>query len=235
MLALVVYFEHRDPGTSYTQNDIQEGLELSLPVEELMDRAVRICSEAGLIEQHEDDFGPKSYSAAEGASGAAERLRARFPVFENYQRQRNRDAWLSEAVSTISSNWRTVAWSLPDAPNEPDVWEPIPIDREDPAVKEAVSTVEAATEAIRADNGYAATHDEERRYVLDHLSSALKRLKEDTQIGWMYLKEFALDPLTMVIRRFGKAATGLAATEAQNALLRWLRERIGDILDSLLN
>jgi len=142
-------------------------------------------------------------------------------------------AWLAEAYWKITSEWMSVEFAK-DYP-QPDVWQPIPVERNNPSVERAEAALDKGIDIIRSDNGYNATHPEERRYVLDHLTAFAKRMKEDAQIGWMYFKTFALEPLDTVIKRFGKAATGIAAAAAREALIRWARESGGEIIRFLLS
>jgi hypothetical protein len=189
--------------------------------------AAEVCREAGLVLRHDDDFAPTSFSPAPAATEALKALAARFEVFANYRRQSDETTWLNEAIKVINDRWERGQFR---DESEPDVWEPLPVERESETFQNAAAALDEAIEAVRADNGYAASHPEERRYVLDHLSALAKRLREDAQLSWMYLKEFGFKPLGMVIERFGKAATGIVAAGAREALVAWVKERGGELL-----
>ncbi|WP_316205716.1 hypothetical protein [Bradyrhizobium sp. SZCCHNS1012] len=120
------------------------------------------------------------------------------------------------------------------AGSEGDLWEPIPLDGSDEAQRRAVEKLDDVIEKLRGDNGYAATRPEEKTFILDKLSMAARRLKEDKQITWMYLNEFALKPLGALIQQFGKAAIGVAALVAKDSLLNWLKSKGFSILDGLV-
>jgi hypothetical protein len=235
ILVLARCFEpgRQSVGKHYTKAFIEQDQEISLSSSELFERAVTVCSRAGLIARFKDDFGPETFAPTKDGGSAHEQLENAFDVFARYERQAEGRKWLDVAIKEINSQWWQVS-NLPKSQKQHDVWEPIPVERNDPVCKEAVATLDKTIEAVRADNGYSATHSEERRLVLDKLSAASKRLKEDTQISWMYLRQFAFEPLDLLIRRFGKAATGLAASEAREALVKWLKERAGELLSWLL-
>jgi hypothetical protein len=102
------------------------------------------------------------------------------------------------------------ARSIASTPTRPDDdWTPIPLDREDPDQRTALKALEKTIEELRGDNGYAATNPEEKAFVQDKLSAVVKRLRDDSQISWMYLNEFAFRPLGILIKRFGQAAIGI--------------------------
>jgi hypothetical protein len=111
-------------------------------------------------------------------------------------------------------------------------WEPIPLDRADVELANVTQALDSVAEELRGANGYAATNPEEKAFVQDKLSAVAKRLKEESQISWMYLQEFAFKPLGMLIERFGKAAIGLAALTAREAFKSWLKSKGISFLDS---
>jgi len=112
-------------------------------------------------------------------------------------------------------------------------WEPIPLDRRDERLSGATEALDAAIGAIETDNGYAVHAVAEREYVLSNLRSASKALKEQTQIYWMQVKVFALEPLGRIIKRFGPAAVGMAALAARQAIFDWLKANFAKALDWL--
>jgi hypothetical protein len=114
-------------------------------------------------------------------------------------------------------------------------WEPIPLERDDDKQTVAMSALDKVVDELRGDNGYAATNPEEKAYVQDKLLAVTKRLKEASQISWMYLSEFAFKPLAIIIKRFGGAALGVAAAAANEALASWLKSKGMSFLDGMLD
>jgi hypothetical protein len=139
---------------------------------------------------------------------------------------------LNEILSEISLTKSQDEQNAPTASDED--WSPIPLDRNDLKQTKAVEALEKIVEELRGDNGYAATNPEEKAYVQDKLLAVTKRLKDETQISWMYLSEFAFKPLGILIRRFGGAAVGIAATAAKESLVSWLKSRGISFLDDIL-
>jgi hypothetical protein len=117
--------------------------------------------------------------------------------------------------------------------NEEAQWEPIPLDRADNKQEAAIKALDKIIEDLRSDNGYASSNPEEKAFVQEGLSATSKRLKEDTQTSWMYIREFALKPIQILIKRFGVAAIGLAASAAKEALLVWLKSKGVNFLDGI--
>jgi hypothetical protein len=114
-------------------------------------------------------------------------------------------------------------------------WAPIPLDRNDLQQEQAAEALDRIIEELRGDNGYAATNPEEKAFVQDKLSAVARRLKEDSQISWMYLQEFAFKPLGILIKRFGGAAIGIAAATAKDAFVSWLKSKGIAFLDNVVN
>lgn len=114
---------------------------------------------------------------------------------------------------------------------EEDNWSPIPLDRNDQQQIQAIEALDRIVEELRGDNGYASTNLEEKTFVQDKLAQAAKRLKEDSQISWMYLNEFVLKPLGILINRFGKASIGVAAQVTKEAFTAWLKSKGINFLD----
>lgn len=94
-----------------------------------------------------------------------------------------------------------------------DEWTPLEIDRTDTDYLEAVDSVEEAIEAIRQDNGFAATRPLEREGVLRVLQEGLVWLKEKIPTQSI-LQTMLISPLRWVSSIFGNAVVGEAAKKA---------------------
>jgi hypothetical protein len=113
-------------------------------------------------------------------------------------------------------------------------WEPIPLDRADELQQKAIKALDQTIEELRGSNGYNVVNSDEKVFVHDKLAAVAKRLKDDSQISWMYLQEFAIKPLGIIIKRFGGAAIGIAAVAAKEALSTWLKSKGISLLDSFI-
>jgi hypothetical protein len=240
------------------QSIIQEHLDLAGRPSVLAKSEVlfKICLDdfigAGWVESIGDEFAPlyvrKSASLTDGPmlDATFQQLYDKFEQLGDAQYE-----WLSSALTAAVDSFKLeqLNTSLADRSlgSEPrqgedsnsfasavdDGWSPIPLERDDPKQASALRALERAIEEIRGGNGYAATAPEEKAFVQDKLLAVTKRLKEDSQISWMYLSEFAFKPLGIIIKRFGGAAVGVAAVAAKEALVSWLKSKGISFLDDL--
>jgi hypothetical protein len=79
--------------------------------------------------------------------------------------------------------------------------------------------------------GMRRTYQKKREYVVDRFSALSKRLKQSSSISVAFIKQNGLQPLSLLMRRFGPAAIGLLVTAAKEALREWLRQKGITILD----
>jgi hypothetical protein len=99
-----------------------------------------------------------------------------------------------------------------------DDWVPLPIDREATEYLEAVESLEAAIETIRADNGFAAHYPEEREEILSSLNEGLEWLRNKVPTR-AQIKSALIAPLNWVAVTFGDAVTGEIAKKAAQKLV----------------
>jgi hypothetical protein len=201
----------------------------------LFDQAVRFLVEHDIITVISDDFGPPILAESEGYYFRWQKLREdrRYPFYK-YALASDGDTWVRQALQALDRQYIALNIQNSDFDDPPEVeWEPLPIDRDDPDLKIAVEKIDDTYEQVRADNGYAAHVPEERAYIMDSLGMVARKLKEASAISLPYLRRYAIDPLSMLIRRFGPSAIGLIATAAKEALKEWLKKRGLFLLDDL--
>jgi hypothetical protein len=154
--------------------------------------------------------------------------------FYRYSLANRSDEWVHEALQALDRQYDALEIKEEDFDEPPEQeWEPLPIDRDDPDLKTAMEKIDETYEQVRADNGYAAHLPEERAYVMDSLGLVARKLKEASAISVPYIRRYAIEPLSMLIRRFGPSAIGLIATAAKEALKEWLKKRGIFFLDEL--
>ena len=102
-----------------------------------------------------------------------------------------------------------------------DVWEPLPINRTQPAYEEAVSAFESAVGVIEGDNGYAVTEPDERNQIVWSIKEGLRALKELTP-SRAQIRSMIVGPLQYVSKKFVDTAMGIAARDALLKLGEWL-------------
>lgn len=202
----------------------------------LLKHGIKIAHELGLVDVIGDEFAPnilrRRASYWDAWRKSIENEHSPFAKFEAAG-DGARD-WLRRAIDSVNHNFKELAIEEADFEQKHHEWEPIPLDRADKNLQEATKKLDETIEELRKDNGYASTHPEEKTYVLEKLRAVSKRLKEDTQISWMYIRDFALAPLGILAQRFGRAAIGILATAARKTLTDWLKSRGINVLDDLM-
>jgi len=219
----------------FTTDDEETPYQEFLRHDALLSRGVEIAENLGLIVIVRDEFGPDIIKRASDFWGAwREVVENEYAPFSKYALAGDDGYnWLRRALASVNENFDRLNIQEGDFVKTDDEWTPIPLDRADQKLQEATEALEATIEELRKDNGYGATYPEEKTYVLEKLESAHKRLKEDAQISWMYLKNFAFEPLGRIAKRFGQAAIGLIAASAKEALKSWLKSKGVNFLDDV--
>lgn len=194
------------------------------------------AAKEGLIEVINDDFGPVIYKASEKLGENWQRLATdkSLPFFKYDSVGNGGFRWLTAALDNVNDRYSELGIGAEDFDGLNTEWEPIPLERHDQDLAQAIARIDDVIQSVRSENGYSASFLEERNYVLDKLQSVSKRLKEDFQISYIYLREFALEPLIILVRRFHEAAIGVAATAAKEAIKEWLKRKGINFLDGVL-
>lgn len=185
----------------------------------------------GLITKILDDFGPPIYLRSDKFSEIWQEMREEQGTpYYKWDIDPQGNSWLSAALIEVNKaleeqNITEEDFSSPDLE-----WQPIPIDRPDQKLDSAIEAIDQAITEIKQDNGYSANVPGERDLVIDNLTSGISKLKNEDKVSFAYLRRMIIDPLTIVIHRFGTAALGLTATAARQALFDWLKDRSSDLI-----
>jgi hypothetical protein len=241
------YLHEGDIKAAYSfQHEDQETYGNFLENQDLFNRGISILAGYKMIEIVHDKFGPRllRQTATFEDTFTALSKDEDSPFFKymlvSYA---GRGKWVEGALMSVQDWYVTLNILSQDLYNidlaqkqknieaPDDKWEPIPLDRSDEKLQAAIEQLDDIVEQLRSDNGYAATHPQEKTYVLDKLRAVTKRLKEDSHISVVYLSDFAVKPLTIVIKRFAKAAIGVVAEGAKAALIEWLKSKGVDLLN----
>lgn len=99
-----------------------------------------------------------------------------------------------------------------------EIWEPLPLEVGTSEATEATVAVEEVIEAVRSDNGYAATYPAEQKSILWALGSGVNALREGLVTRYA-LDNFLLKPLRKLIERFVDAAIQISAKKALEKVL----------------
>ncbi|UGX93514.1 hypothetical protein G6321_00049330 [Bradyrhizobium barranii subsp. barranii] len=212
-----------------TREKLNERVGVTLGNDVLFDAAIRTLSRLGVIEVLTDTFAPTLYKASEKFDNwwSSDEATEQFPLIGRLHSlfPDDREGFIRAALSSVNS----AAWQLSPKLEDfetgpPDEWEPIPIDRHDPAFQEMERTLEVALDEIAGSNGYASSAPEERNYVVAQLTRLRDALKTEAHIQWMMIKTFGIEPLAIPAKRYGKGAIGIAAKAASQAIQEWLKK-----------
>jgi hypothetical protein len=200
----------------------------------LFEAGIKKLVQHGVLTVSADSFGPTLYKRTETFSRWWDSdAKQQYQIVSKIHSMADPKDWLRTAVRRVNETYHNLG--IQDADFELDAteaeWEPIPLDRDDQRLKKVIDAVDSAVVAIEGDNGYPVVAPGEREYVVENLKRFQTILRESTQILWIQVKQYGLEPLTKVIKRFGEAATGVAAAAAKQALLDYLKRNFTKILD----
>jgi hypothetical protein len=128
--------------------------------------------------------------------------------------------WLSESILNLIRIQNAEPAETSELAGD-DFWEPLPLERSSVELQNGLESLQAVYEAVRADNGYAATYPKERASVVDTLFEGVRWLKEKSQITKRAFVTLILDPLKKIIDRFKEALPGALAKSAIDALVKY--------------
>ncbi len=77
---------------------------------------------------------------------------------------------------------------------------------------------------MRGANGYAETVPEERKFVLASLTVAADKLRSEDSVSFLFIRRFVIEPLSILVSRFGNAVIGALAKAAVESFKIWLKE-----------
>jgi len=197
----------------------------------LLAKALEWLQNNEVIEFLEDDFGPNIYKPTDIYSDKIEFLVRNIDVFNKYYSIANSTDWLKIAISNVNKTYNTLKITEEDLRVPDRDWEPLPLERDSDEIQNAIRSVDAAVEAIQADNGYCAKMPEERDYVLTSLTALSNKLKDMEAISVAYVRVFGLDPLEKAFDRFKGTAKEFvleAARESIKELIKWLFKRMSE-------
>jgi hypothetical protein len=212
--------------------------------------ALRLMVKHGAITVIEDPFGPTIWQKTDKLEDLSEQLEASSAsVFFRARASGDPKTWLLAALQKLNLTAEELKVNSDDfaagavsdftartyksaAETEPvDEWAPITIDQANPAVADATKKLNAATEAIEQDNGYSATHPQERDAVVQDLKGGLEKLKSGVvSLGWLRRTAIALKTASV---RFANTVKGQTIDGAMLALKEVVKSHAGHALDYL--
>lgn len=129
--------------------------------------------------------------------------------------------WLDEANKDASAVGVSEPDSQDDADSGYEEWEPLKIERDSTAYKDAVDASEAAVREIETSNGYAASEPEERNAVVASTKGTLEAIKTGLP-SKQSIRHGLLAPLRFISKKFAETTIGEIAKIAVVKLMAWL-------------
>lgn len=197
----------------------------------LWELGVLFLVDKNLIHVSKAAFGPAVYFRGEEYEKVWDAMKVWEQPFSQYHLTGSSREWLMSALAEIQDVGRSLRMTDEDYVDDADDWSPVEVDSESPVAKELIERLDSAADAIRSDNGYAATFPEERAVVLDGITRASESVKSGRTTAGV-LKE-AFTKITLALNRFQGAIIEASLTGAKQALIDFVKTQGGEILRQL--
>jgi hypothetical protein len=189
------------------------------------------CVAEGIVEALDDPFGPQMLFRTNDFSENLTRLAAdQTSPFHRFRRMTQPLPWLFGALAAIERMRSRLQIKASDI--ETDEWAPLKLDRSEPELMEVIAAVDEVIGTVRGDNGYAENMPLEREFILQSLATFSKTLKEAAATSVPYIRRYAIEPLTILGRRFAKGALEVTIAAAKETLKTWLKKHGLDWLNA---
>jgi hypothetical protein len=196
----------------------------------LWDRAVQWLAARNLLTIKYDPFGPPIYFKSKDFDEQFDELTVDESLpFASYHAAGRTDDWLVPALYGVDNAYENLGITAEDFEQPDREWAPLQVERGDPVVEKAIESLQRVIEEVRADNGYAANHPQERDYVLHGLQGTLDKF-ESLSISGAYIR-IALERLQTLNYRFAGTVRAGAIGAASAALMEFAKAKFGDMLN----
>lgn len=220
-------------------------------IDALRAEAFRLMQEHGSVTVIEDPFGPTIWQKTGSLDDLSDQLEnSQASVFFRAKVSGDPKGWLYSALQKLNLTADELQITSADFQQKPignitleatievkdpepvDEWAPITIDQTNPAVSEATKQLNAATEAIEQDNGYSATHPQERDAVVTDLKGGLEKMKSGVvSVNWVRRTVLALKIGGF---RFANTMKGQIIDGALAALKDVVKNHMGHVIEALI-
>lgn len=198
----------------------------------LWQRAIAWLEARDLISVKYDRFGPPIYFKSTDFSSKFDDLTANEDIpFAHYHAAGRTDDWLVPALYGVDNAYENLGIKPEDFDNPDAEWEPLEIERSDPGVEKAISSLQSVIDEVRADNGYAATLPQERDFVLEGLQNTLNKF-ESPSISAGYIRQ-GIERLQTLGRRFAGTVKETSIAAAKAALMEFGKKHFAQALEYL--
>ncbi|WP_315735372.1 MULTISPECIES: hypothetical protein [unclassified Bradyrhizobium] len=196
----------------------------------IWDRAVAWLVKREMIKIKRDPFGPAIFSSSPEFDDVWNTLIQDEDLpFSTYEAAGRSNDWLVPALISLENHFVNLDIKVLDFENPDGEWAPIQLEEDDPTAKKAISSLENVIEEVRSDNGYSATHSQERDFALEGLQGTLNKLRSRI-VSAGYVK-IALERLGMLGKRFAGTIKEGTIAAARAALIDFAKAHFGDALN----
>jgi hypothetical protein len=216
------HYPKEDHGAPEPQGLLDKGL--------LWQRAISWLEAREMISVKYDRFGPPIYFKAPDFSEKFDELTVDEDLpFAHYHAAGRTDDWLVPALYGVDNAYENLGIKPEDFEYPDAEWAPLEIDRSDPGVEKAISSLQSVIDEVRADNGYAATLPQERDFVLEGLQNTLNKF-ESPSISAGYIRQ-GVERLMTLGRRFSGTIKEASIAAAKAALIEFGKKHFAQALD----
>jgi hypothetical protein len=198
---------------------------------DLVERGIDKLFKAGAISKLEDAFGETLYQKTDMFDAAVDTLKldASGPYYKS-ELANDGGRWIRGALHKLNQLYLELGITPADFEVQaPDQWAPITIDQNEQSVKKVIQDLQAATDAIEQDNGYAVSHPEERDQVVYDLKGGLEKFKSDkVSVAWI---KRTVEALKLASGRFANTIKGQAIDGALSAIKDFVKSHISSALE----
>jgi hypothetical protein len=195
-------------------------------------RAISWLEARKMISVRFDRFGPPIYFKAEDFTEKFDDLAGDDDLpFSAYHAAGRSSDWLIPALHGVDNAYDNLAIKAEDFENPDAEWAPLPIERSDPDVEKAISSLQSVIDEVRADNEYASKLPQERDFVLEGLQNTLDKF-ESPSISAGYIRQ-GIERLASLGRRFAGTIKEGAISAAKAALIEFGKKHFAQILDGI--
>ena len=203
---------------------------------EIFDSAINWLVEQDLISAVEDAFGPTIYRTTSQHYSLLSVLRQNPDLpFGKFADLSDGDVWLNNALLKVNREFVELGLTPADFLHPHNEWQPLPLDRSEPALQQTIDALDRVVDELRADNEYAVAVPEERSYVLAGLASAQTELTQAPVTSLPFLKRYLFHPVGLLYRRFRSGTLSVALEALKGTIVDFLKEHGIDFLDSWLD
>lgn len=218
---------------------------LLIPSSPVFRAATQLLEEQNVLDIVDDSFAPTMFrSKADIKVWLTEKAPDIHPVFKKFGQGLGTD-WLKLALNNLNQKAAQLKITAEDFGGQARADDGgideegadevmIPIERPSAEFRAMEQAVAQAIEKLETDNEFTIAAPAQRDVALSGLKALQKSLADEAHISWLYVKTFALAPLSEAAKKAGDGAMALVLQGAKAAITDWVKKSAGDVIKSIL-